>query len=284
MVRTACLMLVGAFAGLAVVSRAAEPEAAFDPPHAAVQFREAFEDDALVKRAWYDGTKFRIAGNAASGDGCLEYEWVDGRTTVQGSSPVRRLFEPADEVSVRFFLKLSKGWGWSGRDYHPHLINILTTENAAWAGPAATHLTLYIEPVGGKLRLAAQDIENKDAPHGLTQGALKGGYNGKFFDSQDVLFNDDKWHCVEAYFKLNSLDMINDRPNPDGIVRGWFDGKLVVEKTDVVLRSTDFPKMRFNQFLMAPYFGPGLLPHPQTLWIDDLAVGRTRIGRLDLRK
>jgi len=36
---------------------------------------------------------------------------------------------------------------------------------------------------------------------------------------------------------------------------------MVVDRTDVVLRSTDFPKMKFNQFLMAPYFGPGLLPH-----------------------
>ncbi len=36
--------------------------------------------------------------------------------------------------------------------------------------------------------------------------------------------------------------------------------------------------MKFNQFLLAPYFGPGLLPHEQTLWIDELVVGT---GRLD---
>ena len=168
----------------------------------------------------------------------------------------------------------------AARNYHPHLTHFLTTENAKWHGPAASHLTLYIEPVGGKLRLAAQDIQNKDAPHGLTQGPLRGGYNGKFYDSQEVLFNDDQWHCVEAYFKLNTLDLQNDRPNPDGIVRGWFDGKLVIDRTDVVLRSTDFPKMKFNQFLMAPYFGPGLLPHAQKLWIDELAVGTKRIGPL----
>ena len=36
--------------------------------------------------------------------------------------------------------------------------------------------------------------------------------------------------------------------------------------------------MKFNQFLMAPYFGPGLLPHAQKLWIDELAVGTKRIG------
>ncbi|MHB0960531.1 MAG: hypothetical protein ACYC0X_30985 [Pirellulaceae bacterium] len=61
---------------------------------------------------------------------------------------------------------------------------------------------------------------------------------------------------------------------------GWLVGR-VVEHTDVVLRSTDFPKMKFNQFLMAPYFGPGLLPHAQKLWIDELAVGTKRIGPLN---
>jgi hypothetical protein len=109
---------------------------------------------------------------------------------------------------------------------------------------------------------------------------LRGGYNGKFYDSKEVLFNDGRWHCIEAYFKLNTLDMENDRPNPDGVVRGWFDGEPVIEHTDVILRSTDFPEMKLNQFLMAPYFGPGLLPHAQKLWIDEMAVGTKRIGPL----
>jgi hypothetical protein len=117
-------------------------------------------------------------------------------------------------------------------------------------------------------------------PHGLTQGPLKGGFNGTFYDSPEALFTDDKWHCIEAYFQLNTLDLPNDRPNRDGIIRGWFDGKLVIEHTNVILRSTDFPTMKFNQFLMTPYFGPGLLPHAQKLWIDELTVGTKRIEPL----
>jgi hypothetical protein len=91
-------------------------------------------------------------------------------------------------------------------------------------------------------------------------------------------FKDDQWHCVEAQFKLNTVDLKADKPNADGIVRGWFDGQLLIDHTDVILRSTDFPNMKFNQILMAPYFGPGLIPHAQKLWIDELAVGRKRIG------
>jgi hypothetical protein len=258
---------------------AADDADAQQPPKGLL-FAETFDDRNLAARQWYDFDAVRIAGEAKAGKGCIEYEWTDGKDDVQGSSPARRLFEPTEKVYLSYYLKLSKGWGWSGRNYHPHLTHFMTTENGKWHGPAASRLTLYIEPVGGKLRLAAQDIQNKDAPHGLTQGPLRGGYNGKFYDSEEVLFDDDQWHCVEAFFQLNTLDLKNDRPNRDGIVRGWFDGKLVVEETDVVLRSTDFPKMKFNQFFMAPYFGSGLLPHGQKLWIDELAVGTERIGPL----
>jgi hypothetical protein len=142
---------------------------------------------------------------------------------------------------------------------------------------AATHLTLYIEPVNGRLRLAAQDIQNRDMLHGLTQGPLRGGYNGQFFDSEKVLFNDGKWHCVEAMFKLNSLNVARDKPNHVGELRGWVDGRVIIERSDVVFRSTDFPKMQFNQFMMLPYFHDGV-PHDQSLWIDKLAVGTKRIS------
>jgi predicted amidohydrolase len=249
-----------------------------------VLFREEFDDGRLPQRGWYDGRTFDIDREGArAGSGCIAFHWKPGTTTPVGSSPLRRLFEPTDAVYVRFFMRLSKGWGWTGRSYHPHLMHFLTTENGKFHGPSASRLTVYIEPQEGRLRLAAQDIQNRDAHHGLTQGPLRGGFNGTFYDSKDRLFTDDAWHCVEAMFRLNSLDPRRDRPHADGVVRAWFDGRLVVERADVVLRSTDFPDMKFNQFLLAPYFGPGLLPHEQTLWIDELTVGTRRPGTASAR-
>ena len=243
-----------------------------------VLFKESFDDTELGQRGWYDGTACRIVENSWKGNGCIEYEWILNDQHVQGSSPYRHLFEPVAGIYIRYYLRLSKNWEWSGRNYHPHLTHFLTNENTEYHGPAASHLTLYIEPVAGKLRLAATDIQNQDMPHGLTQGPLRGGYNGIFYDSEEVLFDEDKWHCIEAYFRLNTLDTLKDQPNMDGIVRGWFDGKKVIDHKDVILRSTDFPDMMFNQFLMAPYFGPGLLNNPQKLWIDELVVGTERIN------
>jgi predicted amidohydrolase len=243
-----------------------------------VLFTEGFDDDGLLRRGWYDGRAFTIARDDAHVGGCIEYRWKAGATTPESSSGLRRLFEPAESAYVRFFIKLSRDWGWTGRSYHPHLMHFMTTENGKYHGPAQSHLTVYVEPQGGKLRLAAQDIENKSMPHGLTQGPLRGGFNGKFYDSKDVLFDDDRWHRVEALFRLNTLDPARGEPRADGVVRGWFDGKLVIDRADVILRSADFPAMKFNQFLLTPYFGPGLLPHEQELWIDDLAVGAERPG------
>jgi hypothetical protein len=244
-----------------------------------VLFSESFEDSLLLRRGWYDGNRFLITEkDPYQGNGCIEYAWKAGSTTPSSSSGMRHLFEPTERIYLRFHLRLSKSWGWTGRPYHPHLMHFMTTENEKLRGPAASHLTLYIEPWNGRLRLAAQDIQNKDMPHGLTQGPLKGGYNGLFYDSEDVLFDDDRWHIVEALFQLNTLDKDRDKPNTDGIVRGWFDGKLVIDRKDIVLRSTDFPEMKFNQFLLTPYFGPGLLPHEQTLWIDELLIGTRRPG------
>jgi len=244
-------------------------------------FSENYEDSDLHSRDWYDGGKFEITKkNPYAGKGCIEYRWKAKTTSPVSSSGSRHPIEPTEVVYLRFYIRLSEGWGWSGRSYHPHMMHFLTTENSAYHGPASSHLTLYIEPVNGKLRLGATDMQNKDAPHGLTQGELRGGYNGKLYDSKEVLFDDAKWHCIEAMFKLNSLDMKNDKPNLDGQIQGWFDGKLVIEHDDILFRTTDFPNMKFNQFIVTPYFGPGLLPHAQTLWIDELAVGNKRIGRL----
>lgn len=242
-------------------------------------FRESFEDADLARRGWYDGSRVRLAEGVPEAGRAVEYRFETGKLTPSDSSGVRRLFAPTERVSLRCYLKLSANWSWTNRPYGPHLLHFMTTENDKYHGPAASHLTLYIEPVNGKLRLAAQDIQNKDSPHGLTQGPLRGGYNAQFFDSQNVLFDDGEWHCVEAFFQLNSLDRANDSPNADGIARGWVDDKLVIDRSDVIFRSTDFPSMKLNQFLMLPYFHHGV-PREQTLWIDELVVGTERIGPL----
>jgi len=271
--------IAGVAAAVVAVLPCPAPVNAAEPADAPIFFREAFDDAGLLDRGFYDGERFAISEDRPfEGAGCLEYRWRAGATNPHDSSGVRRLFASSETVYLRIRIRLSENWGWTGRDYHPHLMHFLTTENEAYRGPASSRLTLYVEPQEGRLRLAAQDMQNADAPHGLTQRPLRGGYNGRFYDSQEKLFTDAEWHTVEAFFQLNSLDRDADRARTDGVVRGWFDGRLVIDRTDVVLRSPDFPEMKFNQFLLTPYFGPGLLPHAQGLWIDDLTVAPERVS------
>ena len=61
----------------------------------------------------------------------------------------------------------------------------------------------------------------------------------------------------------------------NGIVRYWFDGRLVLEHTNVLFRTGAHPTMRFNQLLIAPYIGDGS-PVDQTMWVDDLTVATAR--------
>ena len=44
-----------------------------------ILFSESFEDAQLAKRAWYDGSTFRIAAGALAGRGCIEYEWTESQ-------------------------------------------------------------------------------------------------------------------------------------------------------------------------------------------------------------
>src|SRR5207244_3702165 len=81
------------------------------------------------------------------------------------------------------------------------------------------------------------------------------------------------WHFVEAYFQLNSI--ANGAGVPDGIVRYWFDGQLVIEHANVLLRTGTHPSMKFNQLLIAPYIGVGS-PVDQTMWVDNLTVATGR--------
>lgn len=60
--------------------------------------------------------------------------------------------------------------------------------------------------------------------------------------------------------------------------RGAARGTIAEGSRDLVLRSTDFPKMKFHPFLLTPSFGHGLLPNAPKLWIDDLEVATERIG------
>jgi hypothetical protein len=65
-------------------------------------FHEAFDDDRLPARGWYDGQTFVISRGGGHAGGCIRYRWKPDTTTPERSSTLRRMFQPTDSVYLRF--------------------------------------------------------------------------------------------------------------------------------------------------------------------------------------
>ncbi len=267
-------------------------------------FEERFEDTDWRSRGWYDGPRMRITADEhipGSGHSCVWHWKKAGDISPEGGS-ARVLIEPVEEVTLSFSMKHSADWQWTGVEWHPHEFHFITTADDSLVGPAYTHLTFYIEAVNGVPRVAIQDGRNIDEERvgknlvGVTERrAVAGGNgdsdgygegdfykagsvhrNGKFWKGGEALFSDEpgpldknRWHRVRVTLRLNSIkDGVGQR---DGVIRYWFDDRLIIDCHDVVFRTGAHPGMKINQFLMAPYYGPGV-PHPQTIWVDDLRI------------
>ncbi|MDY6878092.1 MAG: hypothetical protein SWK90_18060 [Chloroflexota bacterium] len=274
----------------------------------AILFQEYFDDTDFTSRGWYDNTNLQLSttehipGSASS----VEFHFNQGGTTPTSGSAIRIKFPETAEIYVSYHVKYSSNWEGSNRGYHPHEFLILTNLDSDWIGPAYTHMTAYIEQNEGEPLLAIQDGQNidesnigVDLTHITEIRAVAGcngdsdGYgegscylagsahrNGKGWRAGDVYFADtpgpyykNDWHFVEAYFKLNSIS--GGTGIADGIMRYWYDGQLIIDHDDVVLRTGQHSGMKFDQFMIAPWIGDGS-PVDQTFWVDDLTVATSR--------
>ncbi len=281
------------------------------PPGATILVQETFEDQAFAARGWYDNVAMTTttAQHIPGSTRALEVHFTLGATTPTWGGAARHLFTATESVYLSYWVKYSANWVGSGQPYHPHEFLFLTNEDDAYIGPSATHLTTYVEHSyqnGGIPVLQLQDGLNIDQTRilqdltALTESRAAAGCNGNAdgyatgcYNSGGGVFDNEKkfaaaqpsflpdpgpgykgdWHLVEAYFQLNSIQ--SGKGVPDGIVRYWFDGQLVIEHTNVLLRTGAHANMKFNQFMIAPYIGDGS-PVDQTMWVDDLTVATGR--------
>ena len=267
-------------------------------------FEELFEDTDWAARGWYDAPKMQITAteHIPGSDHACVWHWKNAGDIGTVGRGARVLFTPVTNVSLSFHIKHSANWTWTGVNWHPHEFHFITDVDDRYIGPAYTHLTFYVEVVNGIPRVAIQDGRNVDESRigqdlvGITEHRSVAGCNGdsdghgkgdcyrsgdvhrngKFWEPGRVYFGDEPgpyykgdWHRVVAKFQLNSV--VDGIGIKDGVLQYWFDGELIMDHHDVVFRTGQHPDMRINQFLMAPYFGPGV-PHEQWIWIDDLRI------------
>lgn len=261
---------------------------------------------------WYDGTGGSVDTTVYSpsgGNSSVKFHWGAGSTSAPGGAR-RHKFTASDSVYVSFDLKLGTAtvpWQGSGLAFHPHIIYLLTDANGDYAGLAWDYLTFYIEWSLFTPRIAIQDgqrintsqltnsypgLLGSTTPHAVAGGngpqnqsnPTSAGYysigapnytNGTTWDSTSTSFVNDTWHHVEVFVAMNSIS--GGIPQADGIIRFWVDGVLALERTNVYLRTAQFPTQRFNQFVLGPYIGNGS-PIAQDMWIDNLVVADQRSG------
>jgi hypothetical protein len=271
---------------------------------------EHFEDTNFAARGWYDGAKVTLSSteHIAGSKNSVEFHWRKGGTTPASGGAFRRKFSPSESVYVSYWVKYSTNYTGSNKPYHPHEFLLMTTRNGDWDGPAFTHLTGYIEQNEGTPVLAIQDGQNIDETRigedltAITENRSVAGcngnhpdgyasvdcyrsgtghWNGKVWKTGQPYFQNDvgafyksDWHHVAAYFKLNSI--VDGKGVGDGELRYWYDGTLIIEHTNALMRTGANPDMKWNQFLMAPYIGDGS-PVDQSMWVDDLRIASDRL-------
>ena len=274
------------------------------PPAGTLLFQEGFDDSNLSARGWYDNTTpllsttEHVTGSASS----IEYKFNQGATSPTTGSALRHKFTPSDSVYLKYWVKYSANWVGSQRPYHPHEFHFLTTLDADWSGLSFDRLTTYIEQNAGTPLIGIQDGANVDQTKigvnltAVTEARGVAGCNGSsdgypdncysngtayvnekkwtapaqyFTDSPGAFYKND-WHLVEAYVKMNSIAA--GKGVNDGVVQYWFDGQLIIDRHNVLLRTGINAAMQFNQFVIAPYIGDGS-PVTQSFWIDGLLVG-----------
>lgn len=242
-----------------------------------VLFFEEFEDTDLASRGWYDGTLTALSSEHVNGASSFECRWEIGATSCADGLPARHQFTPQDAVYLSYWVKYSVGWEGSGRPYHPHEFHFVTTEDDMWVGPAHTHLTSYIEQVGGVARLALQDSANVDLGCILRNDDSIVGCDGDF----------DSWPFTEARSVCacngleGDLDGRDCFPNGDGTwysSRSWAsDGRVFTDEAG--------PSYESDWHFVEAYFrmneipgGVGVADGLIRYWIDgDLRISSDRI-------
>jgi hypothetical protein len=109
-----------------------------------------------------------------------------------------------------------------------------------------------------------------------SSGNSHGYYSSRSWHADSIYFRNEPgpyykndWHKIEAYFELNKID--NGIGIPDGKIRYWYDGQLLISSDNILLRTGSHPDMKFNQLFYGPYIGVGS-PIDQTMWVDDLIL------------
>lgn len=266
-------------------------------------FSEAFANSSLSGRGWYSiVSQDWVVSPAPSGfSGALRCTWSNGQT-VPTTGGMRMLFTASDSIYLRYQTSFSSNWIGSSQLFGPHIVYFLSDLDGAFDGPSDSRLNIAADLIyrsGNSARVYFQDNQYMDENNvgvNVSEARATCGGNGQqgYADSWDFFADagfshgyyqtrildstafmaaaDTAWHQIEVEIILNSI--VGGIGQLDGVCRYWWDGSLIWERTNLIMRTGTRPNLKINQFGIAPYMSEGS-PITQTMYIADIEV-RTR--------
>ncbi|MCZ7645372.1 MAG: hypothetical protein M5U26_08825 [Planctomycetota bacterium] len=185
----------------------------------------------------------------------------------------KELGEEPEEIYFRYYLRLGDDWDpTTGGGKLPGIAG--TYGRAGWGGRKVNGSD------GWSARGLFRGRKDGKTPIGYYcyHVDMKGIYGSEWIWERDRLgyLENNRWYCVEQHVQLNTPGQ------NDGILRGWVDGQLAFEKTD--LRFRDVPALKIEKAWIDIYLGgTWTAPSDHHLFIDHVVVARKPIGTLQLK-
>ena len=172
-----------------------------------------------------------------------------------------------EEIYFRYYLRLAHDWKPEKGGKFPGVAG--TYGRAGWGG----------RKVDGTDGWSARGLFGGQAegrtPIGFYcyHADMRGRYGSHWYWDRDGFagLENNRWYRIEQHVKLNTPG------KSDGQMRGWVDNQLVFEKTDVRMRTVDTLKIE-TVWLNVYLGGTWTAKETHHLYIDDVAISRTRIG------
>lgn len=212
-----------------------------------------------------DGGSFAIlGGDAAVGSGAIVGTAPPGGTG-SGWSGYENLpgLVGRDAVSYRFYVKFKEGYlqpGWGGGNHGPS-IEFLDSSTGCYG--RAT-----LDPYYKGILFKIQDTCAGGADYGIPN------------NFGDVVLQNNRWYLVEMQWVMNTVCSGSGPYDCNGVGRGWIDGQLVMEYTNLNIRGNS--NAHFNHVWTArSYYGNGYPSWNPKILFDNFALSNdaTYIGQ-----
>lgn len=173
------------------------------------------------------------------------------------------LAEP-EKLYFRYYLRFGSSWDGTSGGKLPGFGG--TYGVAGWGGKPAHGDDGWSARMTFKAAGAAQT----DIGYYVYHADMTGTYGNSWFWTQGPLKND-QWYCIEGYVQLD------DPAASNGILRGWVDGQLAYEKTDLNFRTVS--SLKVERFWFDIYYGgTWTAPQDMDLFFDNVVVASGRVG------